>query len=67
MARFQKRAPSGNILTASWRGKDIGSHVCGVRYAGGSVGRGFQIHPRGARTAHRILFARLLGLRGPEL
>ena len=51
MARFQKRAPSGNILTASWRGKDIGSHVCGVRYAGGSVGRGFQIHPRGAHDA----------------
>lgn len=48
MARFQKRAPSGNVLTASWRGMNVGSHVCGVRFAGGSVGRGFQVHPRGA-------------------
>ena len=36
------------MLTASWRGKNVGSHVCGVRFAGGSVGRGFQVHPRGA-------------------
>lgn len=36
------------MLTASWRGKEVGSHVCGVRFAGGSVGRGFQVHPRGA-------------------
>lgn len=25
--------------------------MCGVRYAGGSVGRGFQVHPRGAHDA----------------
>lgn len=49
-ARFTKRAPSGNVLTASWRGKAVGSHVCGVRFVGGSVGRGFQVHPRGAHA-----------------
>lgn len=55
MARFVKRAPSGNVVTATWRGKEVGSHVCGVRFAGGSVGRGFQVQPRGAHDAAMAL------------
>ncbi|MDO5628426.1 MAG: hypothetical protein Q4G43_08910 [Mobilicoccus sp.] len=42
------RAPSGDILDLDWDGAAPGSQVSGVRFAGGSYGRGFQVHPLGA-------------------
>lgn len=39
------------MLRLAWDGAEPGSHVSGVRFAGGSYGRGFQIHPRGAHDA----------------
>lgn len=49
--RLKRRAPSGTMLDLEWNGAAPGSGVSGVRFAGGSYGRGFQVHPRGAHDA----------------
>lgn len=49
--RLTRRAPGGAVLEMSWQGAAPGSQVSGVRFAGGSYGRGFQIHPAGAHDA----------------
>lgn len=43
-----RRSPGGNIVAVQWDGAKTISEVAGVRFAGGSYGRGFQIHPLGA-------------------
>lgn len=43
-----RRGPSGDVVAVSWDGAKLISEVAGVRFAGGSYGRGFQIHPAGA-------------------
>lgn len=43
-----RRGPSGDYVSLSWSGAQCISEVAGVRFAGGSVGRGFQIQPLGA-------------------
>lgn len=43
-----RRSPGGRYVNLSWNGADVASEVAGVRFAGGSQGRGFQIHPLGA-------------------
>lgn len=45
-----RRGPSGDVVAVSWDGAKLISEVAGVRFAGGSYGRGFQIHPAGAHA-----------------
>lgn len=46
--KITRRAPGGHYVTVSWDGAGVASHVAGIRFAGGSYGRAFQIHPLGA-------------------
>lgn len=43
-----RRSPGGHYVTVRWDGAEPVSQVAGIRFAGGSVGRGFQVQPPGA-------------------
>lgn len=47
-----------HYVTLSWEGATVASHVAGIRFAGGSYGRAFQIHPLGA---HDFAVANIIG------